>query len=123
MHSVPQDLENSLDTCLTAVIDVAVSDSLISCRYVDALVLAAYFAPCGVAKADVAIMPIVGTITRGLQFLFVARTGTTGKSDLHTSKASRFFEHSCHVVREPGMAQHRICRSCSTLHVGAAAET
>ena len=30
------------------------------------------------AQADVATMPLVGTITRGLQFLFVARSGTTG---------------------------------------------
>ncbi len=48
------------------------------CRYIDALVLAAYFAPCGVAKADVATLPLIGTITRGMQFLFVARSGTTG---------------------------------------------
>lgn len=50
----------------------------VSCRYIDALVLVAYFAPCGVAKAGVATLPFIGTITRGLQFLFVARSGTTG---------------------------------------------
>jgi 1-acyl-sn-glycerol-3-phosphate acyltransferase len=47
-------------------------------RYIDALVLVAYFAPCGVAKAGVATLPMIGAITRGLQFLFVARSGTTG---------------------------------------------
>lgn len=46
--------------------------------YLDALVLAAYFAPCGVAKAGVATLPLVGSITRALQFLFVARRSTTG---------------------------------------------
>ena len=41
--------------------------------------LVAFFAPCGVAKAGVATLPMIGAITRGLQFLFVARSGTTGK--------------------------------------------
>mmetsp|Transcript_80 Transcript_80/g.283 ORF Transcript_80/g.283 Transcript_80/m.283 type:complete len:453 (-) Transcript_80:706-2064(-) len=52
--------------------------------YLDALVLATYFAPCGVAKADVATLPIVGTITRSLQFLFVARSGTTDTTNRYT---------------------------------------
>ena len=49
-------------------------------RYVDALVLVGFFAPCGVAKAGVATLPMIGAITRGLQFLFVTRSGTTGKT-------------------------------------------
>jgi hypothetical protein len=48
--------------------------------YVDALVLVGFFAPCGVAKAGVATLPMIGAITRGLQFLFVTRSGTTGKA-------------------------------------------
>lgn len=52
--------------------------------YIDALVLVAYFAPCGVAKAGVATLPLIGTITRGLQFLFVARSGTTDKVNKYT---------------------------------------
>ena len=55
-------------------------------------VLATFFAPCGVAKADVAMLPIIGTITRGLQFLFVARSGTTGAPEtapLHSSARRR----------------------------------
>jgi hypothetical protein len=47
---------------------------------VDALVLVGFFAPCGVAKAGVATLPMIGAITRGLQFLFVTRSGTTGKT-------------------------------------------
>lgn len=63
-------------------------NSVVLRRYLDALVLAAYFAPCGVAKADVATLPIIGTITRGLQFLFVARSGTTGAAFVSTHNFS-----------------------------------
>ena len=42
--------------------------------------LVGFFAPCGVAKAGVATLPMIGAITRGLQFLFVTRSGTTGKA-------------------------------------------
>jgi 1-acyl-sn-glycerol-3-phosphate acyltransferase len=75
--------------------------------YMDAAVLAATIAPCGVAKAslcmigcvclvlecffpplqdrmlvpvqaDVATLPLVGPICRAMQFLFIERRGTTG---------------------------------------------
>ena len=65
-------------------------------RYVDALVLVGFFAPCGVAKAGVATLPMIGAITRGLQFLFVTRSGTTGKTSASLRCANC---HTQHVLR------------------------
>jgi hypothetical protein len=70
-------------------------------RYVDALVLVGFFAPCGVAKAGVATLPMIGAITRGLQFLFVTRSGTTGKA-LKCLRSAR-----CHTACT-SMLQHRV---------------
>lgn len=43
--------------------------------YIDALLVEAVFAASGVAKAGVAEYPLVGSIARGLQLIFVARKG------------------------------------------------
>ena len=51
--------------------------------YLDGIVMAAIFAPSGIAKASVANMPFFGVCTRALQFLFILRRGTTDEQNPH----------------------------------------
>lgn len=51
--------------------------------YLDGIVMAAIFAPSGIAKASVANMPFFGVCTRALQFLFILRRGTTDERNPH----------------------------------------
>lgn len=47
------------------------------------MIMAAIFAPSGIAKASVAKMPFFGVCTRALQFLFILRRGTTDEQNPH----------------------------------------
>lgn len=60
--------------------------------YVDAIVMTAYFAPSGVAKASVAHLPFIGAITVALQFLFVQRRGSADKTNRYTQAAGQTVE-------------------------------
>jgi 1-acyl-sn-glycerol-3-phosphate acyltransferase len=73
--------------------------------YVDAIVMTAYFAPSGVAKASVAHLPFIGAITVALQFLFVQRRGSADKTNRYTQAAGQTVEK---------MAERAADRRCVT---------
>lgn len=60
--------------------------------YVDAIVMTTYFAPSGVAKASIANIPFIGTITVALQFLFVTRRGSADVTNRYTQATGQTVE-------------------------------
>ncbi|KAL3162290.1 hypothetical protein ABBQ32_009979 [Trebouxia sp. C0010 RCD-2024] len=86
--------------------------------YLDGIVMAAIFAPSGIAKASVANMPFFGVCTRALQFLFILRRGTTDEHNphiYHGKPAEKIAERAVDpryplfIVAPEGTTKHKHC--------------
>ena len=83
--------------------------------YVDAAVITTYFAPSGIAKASIANLPVIGTITVALQFLFVQRRGSADKTNRHTQAAGRTVEKLAERAADTRRALCASHQSCAIL--------